>query len=890
MSSYAGKIVLSTKIDTSGIEKGTHSIKKAASGTGTAMKGLARTIATTFSISMLLKFSKQSADVATQTESNIMRLVDVYGRASQEVSKFIDENARALGMSRSAASNFSAVYGNLFSVWADQQENAMITTDYLNMTAVVASKTGRTMEDTQERIRSGLLGNTEAIEDLGIFVNVKTVEMTAAFQKMANGRSWDQLSAHEQQQVRALAILEQATKKYGTEVANTSTLTKAKYQAAYEDFQATWGQVVNVVLLPVLEVLTEIFNVAIKGIQTIFGLSSSTSATAEEYSQNIGVATDNQEDLNKEVQDTSKSLKKATAGFDELQVLSSNTSDSSSGINLEEFGIGKIGSVGDASEVVEGCRSNLEEIMIAVGAALAAVGVLLLFSGQIAWGIGFIIAGAAIFSVSAASLSEDTASQNVINTLNIIMGAVAGALVAIGIILITVGSTALGIGFIVAGAALLGVTVFSITEFSTDPIETTLLTIEAIAGGAMLALGIMLLYFGVNKPLAIGLIVAGAALLVTAVAQLAAGAVSEEVAAWIYGITAIVSTALLVIGIIMLCAGHISPLSIGLVVAGAVGLATTVAINWNAIVDAIRGPIGKIVAIVSAALLVLGVILLLTGVGIPLGIGLIVAGAAGLVAVVALNWNAIVTTIKDTFNSINEWIQSHGFIMLILGIILLFTGVAIPVGLALIGLGVKGMVSGKDPLWNVIVDKIKEVWQKIKAFWNQHIAPIFTGEFWKSLAKKCGNGLIAGFEGAINGIISMFESMINWVVNGLNKISFDVPDWVPGIGGSTFGFSIPEVKFNRVSIPRLAQGAVIPPNREFMAVLGDQRHGTNIEAPLETIKQALAEVLALQENSFESATNINFTGDLAQLARVLKPAIETETRRRGGSLAKGATF
>ena len=185
---------------------------------------------------------------------------------------------------------------------------------------------------------------------------------------------------------------------------------------------------------------------------------------------------------------------------------------------------------------------------------------------------------------------------------------------------------------------------------------------------------------------------------------------------------------------------------------------------------------------------------------------------------------------------------------------------------------------------------MEKIWKPIKDFWNKHIAQIFTGKFWTDLARKCGNGLIGGFEGAINGIISLFETMINWVVKGLNKISFDVPDWVPGIGGKKFGFNIPEAKFKRVSIPRLAQGAVIPPNREFMAVLGDQKHGTNIEAPLETIKQALAEVLALQESTGETVVTVNFSGDLAQLARVLRPVIETETRRKGGSLAKGGAF
>ncbi len=100
-----------------------------------------------------------------------------------------------------------------------------------------------------------------------------------------------------------------------------------------------------------------------------------------------------------------------------------------------------------------------------------------------------------------------------------------------------------------------------------------------------------------------------------------------------------------------------------------------------------------------------------------------------------------------------------------------------------------------------------------------------------------------------NAILGMMETLANGIITGLNRairalnaMSFDVPDWVPLIGGNKFGFNIREI--GKVSIPKLAQGAVIPPNKEFLAMLGDQRHGTNIEAPLDTIKQALAEVLA----------------------------------------------
>ena len=116
------------------------------------------------------------------------------------------------------------------------------------------------------------------------------------------------------------------------------------------------------------------------------------------------------------------------------------------------------------------------------------------------------------------------------------------------------------------------------------------------------------------------------------------------------------------------------------------------------------------------------------------------------------------------------------------------------------------------------------------------IKDLFAG-LWNSV-KPGVNAFLWGIEALANGVIRG----INTMVKALNNLSFDVPDWVPGMGGKKFGFNLREVK--EIKIPRLAQGAVIPPNREFLAMLGDQKHGTNIEAPLDTIKQALAEVLA----------------------------------------------
>ena len=126
----------------------------------------------------------------------------------------------------------------------------------------------------------------------------------------------------------------------------------------------------------------------------------------------------------------------------------------------------------------------------------------------------------------------------------------------------------------------------------------------------------------------------------------------------------------------------------------------------------------------------------------------------------------------------------------------------------------------------------------------EFIAGVFTGDTKRAFDGfgEMMAGLVNLVIGLINKMISAIVEGINYTIRGINSLSFTVPDWVPGIGGESIGFKIPTIKAPQ--IPYLASGAVIPPNAPFMAVLGDQRHGTNIEAPLETIQEAVAAVMA----------------------------------------------
>ena len=188
----------------------------------------------------------------------------------------------------------------------------------------------------------------------------------------------------------------------------------------------------------------------------------------------------------------------------------------------------------------------------------------------------------------------------------------------------------------------------------------------------------------------------------------------------------------------------------------------------------------------------------------------------------------------------------------------------------------RGIIELAKTYVNNVIEGIKQIFGGL----TQFLAGVFTGDW-----KKAWEGVKEIFAGIWNTIAGIFEAAINliikginWLIDQLNKVSFDVPDWVPLIGGKSFGISIPHV--NELKIPRLAQGAVIPPNREFMAVLGDQKHGTNIEAPADLIRQIVREELG----SGGEEITIKFTGDLAALARVLTPEITRQQRRNQRAL------
>lgn len=357
--------------------------------------------------------------------------------------------------------------------------------------------------------------------------------------------------------------------------------------------------------------------------------------------------------------------------------------------------------------------------------------------------------------------------------------------------------------------------------------------ITAFVSASLLALGAILTFSGANIPLGLGLMAAGAVGL-AAVAKENWDYISSQLMAHMNDILGDIMAGggiLAVIGLVLLFTGHVG-IGLALFLAGAAAFATAASFQWGGIEQDIKTVIGKITLILGGALLVLGAVLTFTGVNLPLGIALMAAGAAGLITSAALNWDKITGTLKPVISKI---MTAVGGSLLVLGAIFAFSGINIPLGIAMLLAGGASLISVGALNWNAILDKFKEIWKGIKNWWNTDVAEFFTAEYWKNVMKKIGNGIVSVFYGAVNVVIRG----INWLISKLNTISFAVPEWVPLIGGKKFGFNISKVK--EIAIPRLAAGAVIPPNREFMAVLGDQKSGRNLEAPESLIRQIVRE-------------------------------------------------
>ncbi|CMW57662.1 phage tail protein [Streptococcus pneumoniae] len=239
------------------VKNATAKVREQSNSIGSAFGKLAKFAGFAILGKKLLDVGMYSTQTALEVSAAMNQIKRQMGESSQSFLKWVNDNANAMNMGVGEATNYGAVYSNLFSGFIkDTNKLSAYTAKMLQTSAVVAEGSGRTITDVMERIRSGLLGNTEAIEDLGINVNVAMIKSTEAFKRFSNGQSWDQLDFQTQQQIRLMAILEQATAKYGDTLSNSVNGRISLFKSLMKDAALNLGNS----MLPIINAIMPVLN------------------------------------------------------------------------------------------------------------------------------------------------------------------------------------------------------------------------------------------------------------------------------------------------------------------------------------------------------------------------------------------------------------------------------------------------------------------------------------------------------------------------------------------------------------------------------------------------------------------------------------------------------
>lgn len=358
--------------------------------------------------------------------------------------------------------------------------------------------------------------------------------------------------------------------------------------------------------------------------------------------------------------------------------------------------------IGEIKKMIE---DTLAEITTIVSGFMLAVGAILVVTGvNIPLGVGLMAAGA-VGLAATVGLNWTAMSSELASTLALITGVVGGFLLALGAIMAFSGANLpLGIALMALGGASL-VTAAVINWHNSDRhLTDALTTLTGVLAGASLAVGAMLAFTGVATGLGIALMAVGAVTLVSA-AALNWNSIPDALASPLSRVGLLVSGATLALGAILAFSGCM-PLGIALMAIGATSLVSVMALNWNGLSDEIQNVIAIITTVVSVAFLAIGAALAFSGANIPLGLALLAAGAVIMGTAIMPNWNDLSDNVQQKISMITTVV---GGALLAVGAILALSGVALPLGLGLMAAGALSLGAVATLNWDFVVNSIKKV-------------------------------------------------------------------------------------------------------------------------------------------------------------------------------------
>lgn len=331
-------------------KKGSKDCEKAIS----PLKGTLRSLIGMFGLYRLGDMFVEGTKQAIQYEASLMTIQRTLGGASQTLIDFANNNAQAFGISKSQVMEF----GNIFSVIVSNFEKdgtkiAGTTQKLLESAGIIAGATGYDVNQVLENLRSGILGSSEAVDQLGLNLKVASLEASESFKQIANGaKSWNDLTEAQKQAIIAQEIINQTTAKYGGIVKNTSSMHNA-FMAQLSNTKLALGKLGKALYTAILPALTTIMAVLEKvftyAAQVVTSILSAFGITVDFASSMQGTGDTSLDDsVGESFDDTTESIEDATeaveefkgslAGFDEINILSDNTAKDSSTPEIPDTG------------------------------------------------------------------------------------------------------------------------------------------------------------------------------------------------------------------------------------------------------------------------------------------------------------------------------------------------------------------------------------------------------------------------------------------------------------------------------------------------------------------------------------------------------------------------
>lgn len=875
-----GSVIIDTRMDTSGVQNGVSAIKKSFNGLGSAVKKVGLLIGGIFAIGKLAQFGKECLELGSDL-AEVQNVIDVtFTSMSDKVNEFAKNAMTSAGLSETMAKRYVGTFGAMSKSFGFSEAQAYdMSTALTQLTGDVASFYNISQDLAYIKLKSVFTGETETLKDLGVVMTQNALDQYA----LANGYGKTTSAMTEQEKValRLKFVTSQLSAASG-DFARTSGSWANQVrvmQLQIQSLKATVGQGLINIFTPVIKVinillakLATVANAFKSFTELITGNKSSgqtgtsgagltgtdLSATEDAYS-NAADGADSLADATQNVTDSTndstgalkkqnKALKKNIAPFDELKVIGKEAADAISGVTktptakVDNIGLGNVGQV-DYGGLAKG-ESQIDKLSKSAK-KLSDILKQLWKPFQEAWnreGKNTIDAARYMFS-SLAELAKSVGKSimevwtngtgaEILSTMlqifqNIfkIIGNIASQLskawnknnVGTQIIQNLADAFQKVLDFIE-----------KITKATADwagkldfyPLLESIKNLTKSFAPIIEALGNVLewIYTNIILPSLKWLIEVGVPTLVNIVSGFLNFLGEHQTLVEAFGVALIGMFA--TAKIIPLVTTLISNIgNIGLALKGLITLMTGsggIMAGISAIATAI-GPGGLIIAAVGAVI------------------------AAGVLLV--KNWDSI----KDFFGNIVDWISEK----------------------------TQAFAEGFINKWNSLTEKVKNIVSILANSLKEKVDFIKSGfktfidwiktdfvNWWKKAWENVKNTFKSVFDALvniakvpINGVIGLINGMIRGIISGvntaigvLNRIKIKVPDWVPKIGGSTWGFTIPTM--TAPQIPYLAKGTVVPRNAgEFAAILGDNKRETEVVSPLSTMKQAMMDALRESGNN-----------------------------------------